>query len=204
VHYFEYKLIPLVMLQSDPILEGQAPVASDANLFDILKGNRMMTVINSELVPIMIATEGTDFNDKNNTEKAANHIANIIATKELGGFTTDTLPRALRGRKVKLTNFTTKVLGNIGVHHFLLFYSDFLILNVESTTCLIQSGTHSSGSSSSSTSRSSPTLRVPHRRLHRSKYKNVSSATNPVKKPTPQPPPPRAEAGGGAGGGDGD
>ncbi len=192
------------MLQSDPILEGQAPVASDANLFDILKGNRMMTVINSELVPIMIATEGTDFNDKNNTEKAANHIANIIATKELGGFTTDTLPRALRGRKVKLTNFTTKVLGNIGVHHFLLFYSDFLILNVESTTCLIQSGTHSSGSSSSSTSRSSPTLRVPHRRLHRSKYKNVSSATNPVKKPTPQPPPPRAEAGGGAGGGDGD
>jgi hypothetical protein len=53
------------MLQSDQILEGPAPVASDANLFDILKGNRMMT----------------------------------------------------------------KVLGNIGVHHFLLFYSDFLILN---------------------------------------------------------------------------
>jgi hypothetical protein len=88
------------MLQSDPILEGQAPVASDANLFDILKGNRMMTVINSELVPIMIATEGKDFYDKNNTEKAANHIVNIIATKELGGFTKDTLPRALCGRKV--------------------------------------------------------------------------------------------------------
>ena len=117
------------MLQSDQILEGQAPVASDANLFDILKGNRMMTVINSELVLIMIATEGTDFYDKNNTEKAANDIANIIATKELGGFTTDTLPRALHGRKVELTNFTTKVLGNIGVHHFLLFYSDFLVLN---------------------------------------------------------------------------
>ena len=90
------------MLQSDPILEGPAPVASDANLFDILKGNRMMTVMNSELVLIMIVTEGTDFYDKNtgNTEKAANHIANIIATKELGGFTTDTLPRALQGRKV--------------------------------------------------------------------------------------------------------
>jgi hypothetical protein len=101
------------MLQSDLILEGQAPVAS----------------MNSELVPIIIATVGTDFNDKNNTEKAANHIANIIATKELGGFTTDTLPRALHGRNVELTNFTTKVLGNIGVHHFLLFYSDFLILN---------------------------------------------------------------------------
>ena len=98
-------------MQSDPILEGPAPVASDANPFDILKGNRMMTVINSELVLIMIATEGTDFYDKNNTEKADNHIANIIATKELGGFTTDTLPRALRGRKVELTNFTTKVLG---------------------------------------------------------------------------------------------
>ncbi len=117
------------MLHSDLILEGQVPVASDANLFDILKGNRMMTVINSELVPIMIATEGMDFYDKKNTEKAANHIENIIATKELGGFTTDTLPRVLCGRKVELTNFTTKVLGNIGVHHFLLFYSDFLILN---------------------------------------------------------------------------
>ena len=88
------------MLQSDLILGGPAPVTSDANLFDTLKGNRMMMVINSELVPIMIATEGTDFYDKKNTEKAANHIANIIATKELGGFTTDTLPRVLRGRKV--------------------------------------------------------------------------------------------------------
>ncbi len=117
------------MLQYDPVPESPAPVASDANLFDILKGNRMMTGINSESVLIMIATEGTDFYDKNNIEKAAIHIANIIATKELGGFTTDTLPRALRGRKVELTNFTTKVLGNIGVHHFLLFPSDFLILN---------------------------------------------------------------------------
>ena len=108
------------MLQSDLILEGPAPVASDANLFDILKGNRMMTVINSELVPIMIATEGTDFYDKNNTEKAAEHIANIIASKELGGYTTDTLPTALRGRKIELTEFTSKVLENIVVYHFML------------------------------------------------------------------------------------
>ncbi len=71
----------------------------------------MMTVMNSELVPIMIATEGTDFNDKINTEKAADHIANIITTKELGGFTTDTLPWALRGRKVKLTEFHYQSLG---------------------------------------------------------------------------------------------
>ncbi len=114
------------MLQSDPVAESQAPVASDANLFDIMEGNRMMTVINSELVPIMIATERTDFYDKSNTEKAADHIANIITTRELGGFTTDTLSRALRGRKVELTNFTTKVLGNIAVHHFLLFCYEFL------------------------------------------------------------------------------
>ncbi len=124
---FEYKLISLVLLQSDPVPVSPAPVTRDANLFDILKGNRIMTAINSELVPIMIATEGTDFYDKNNTEKAAEHIANIIATKELGGYTTDSLPRALRGRKVELTNFTTKVLGNIGVYHFLLVCSDFLI-----------------------------------------------------------------------------
>ena len=78
------------MLQSDLILEGQAPVASDANLFDILKGNRMMTVINSELVLIMIACEGPDFYDKNNTETAAEHITNIIASKKLRGYTTDT------------------------------------------------------------------------------------------------------------------
>jgi hypothetical protein len=69
----------------------------------------------------MIATEGSDFYDRNHTEKAANHIANIIASKELGGFTTDTLPRALRGRKVEMTNFTTKVLANIGAYPFLHF-----------------------------------------------------------------------------------
>jgi hypothetical protein len=32
-----------------------------------------MKIINSELTPIMIATEGLDFYDKNNTEKAADH-----------------------------------------------------------------------------------------------------------------------------------
>ena len=49
------------MLQSDPVPESPAPVTREANLFDILKGNRIMTDINSELVLIMIATEGTDF-----------------------------------------------------------------------------------------------------------------------------------------------
>ncbi len=112
---FEYQLISLVLLQSDPVPVSPAPVTMDADLFDILKGNRIMTVVNSELVPIMIATEGPDFYDKNNTEKTADHIANIIATKDLGGFSTDTSPTALRGRKVELTSFTTKVLRNIGV-----------------------------------------------------------------------------------------
>ncbi len=98
---------------------------SDANPFDRLKGNSVLKIINAELVPIMIATEGNDFFDRNHTEKAADHIANIIASHELGGFTTDTLPRALRGRKVDMTNFTTKVLGllaNIGEFHFMHFW----------------------------------------------------------------------------------
>ena len=63
-----------------------------------------MKIINSELVPIMIATEGIDFYDSQNAEKAADHIVNIISAKGLGGFTTDTLPRALRGRKVERSN----------------------------------------------------------------------------------------------------
>ena len=77
-----------------------------------------MKIINADLVPIMIATEGLDFYDRNHTEKAADYIANIIATHELGGFTTDTFPRAMRGRKVDMTQFTTKVfiweLGPLG------------------------------------------------------------------------------------------
>jgi hypothetical protein len=73
------------------------------------------------LIPITIATEGTDFFEKNNTEKAADHIANIIAVRELGVFTTDLLPRALRGQKVEMIIFTTKVLANIGANHFLHF-----------------------------------------------------------------------------------
>ncbi len=67
----------------------------------------MMRIINAELVPIMIATEGNDFFDRNHTEKAADHIANIIASHERGGFTIDTLPKALRGKKAETTNFTT-------------------------------------------------------------------------------------------------
>ena len=115
------------MLQIDPVPEFPAPVPSDANLFNFLTGNQAMKVINSELVPIMIATEGADFYDKNNAEKAADHIVNIIAAKELGGFTKTTLPTALRGRKVNVTNFTSKVLSNIGANHFLHFYLEFLV-----------------------------------------------------------------------------
>jgi hypothetical protein len=77
-----------------------------------------MKVINAELVPIMIATHGQDFYDKNNVEKASDYIANIIAAKEFGGFTSDSLPRVLLGRKAEMTAFTTKVLQNIGVCTF--------------------------------------------------------------------------------------
>ena len=59
-----------MMLQSDPVPGSQPPVASDVNIFDVLTGNRIMKVINTELVQIMIATEGMDFYDKQNTEKA--------------------------------------------------------------------------------------------------------------------------------------
>ena len=99
-------------MQSDPVTIIPAPVTRDADVFEVLKGNRIMTAINSDLVPIMIAGEGPDFYDKNNTETAAEHITKIITSKELGGYTTDTLPQALRGRKVDLTNFTMKVMAN--------------------------------------------------------------------------------------------
>ncbi len=58
------------MLQSDPVPGSQPPVASDINIFDVLTGNQIMKVIKTELVQIMIATEGMDFYDKQNTEKA--------------------------------------------------------------------------------------------------------------------------------------
>ena len=106
-------------MQSDLVIINPAPVTRDTDLFQILKGKRIMTTINSELVPIMIAVEGPDFYDKNNTETAAEHITNIIASKELGGYTTDTLPTALRGRKVDLTEFTMKVMANICEYHLL-------------------------------------------------------------------------------------
>ena len=112
-------------MQSDPVTIIPAPVMRDADLFLILKGNRIMTAINSELVPIMIACEGPDFYDKSNTEKAAEHITNIIVSKELGGYTTDTLPTALRGKKAELIQFTNKVMANIGVYHLLQDSSHF-------------------------------------------------------------------------------
>ena len=99
----------------------------DADLFLILKGNRIMTAINSELVPIMIAGEGPDFYGKSNTEKAAEHITNIIVSKELGGYTTDTLPTALRGKKAELIQFTNKVMANIGGYHLLQDSSHFQV-----------------------------------------------------------------------------
>ena len=109
-------------MQSEPYPGSPVPqLPSAANPFDKLTGNNVKRIINSDLVPIMIATEGIDFFDRNHTEKAADYSANIIATHELGGFTTDTFPRALRGRKLNMTHFTTKVLANIGEFHFMHF-----------------------------------------------------------------------------------
>jgi len=119
---FECNVIPFVILQDDAVPESPVPLAvMPKDIFDLLQGNRVMKAINAELVPIMIATEGTDFYDKNNTEKAADYIANIITAKEFGGFRSDTLSRALRGKKVEMTAFSTKVLTTICAYHFLLF-----------------------------------------------------------------------------------
>jgi hypothetical protein len=77
-----------VILQDDAVPESPVPLAvMPKDIFDLLQGNQVMKAINAEFDPIMIATEGTDFYDKNNTEKAADYIANIITAKELGGFT---------------------------------------------------------------------------------------------------------------------
>jgi hypothetical protein len=60
------------MLQADPVPESPVPVTvmpSDANLFNPLKGNHVMKVINAGLVPIVIATGGTDFYDKTTQKK---------------------------------------------------------------------------------------------------------------------------------------
>jgi hypothetical protein len=83
----------LFVVQSDPYPGIPVPeLPSDANPFDRLRGNSVMKTINADLVPIMIATEGLDFYDRNHTEKAAYYIVNIITTHELGGFTTETFP----------------------------------------------------------------------------------------------------------------
>ena len=113
-----------MILQDDAVPESPVPLAvMPKDIFDLLQGNQVMKAINAEFDPIMIATEGTDFYDKNNTEKAADYMANIITAKEFRGFTSDTLPRALHGKKAEMTAFSTKVLntGTICAYHFLLF-----------------------------------------------------------------------------------
>ncbi len=50
--FFGCYVIPLVMLQADPVSESPVPVAvmpSVANLFNLLKGNHIMKVINGIL-----------------------------------------------------------------------------------------------------------------------------------------------------------
>jgi len=129
----------LFAVQSEPYPGSPVPqLPSAANPFDKLTGNNVKRIINSDLVPIMIATEGLDFYDRNHTEKAADYIANIITTLELGGFTTDTFPREIRGRKIELTQFTTNILQTIGelhVMHFLFGNDDGL-----SDNCFIPAG----------------------------------------------------------------
>ena len=53
------------MVQSDPYPGSPVPeLPSAANPFDILRENSVMKIINADLVPIMIATEGLDFYDR--------------------------------------------------------------------------------------------------------------------------------------------
>ncbi len=57
------------MLQADwPVHRTPEPRSHPSDLFEVLKGNNIMKAINADLVPIMIATEGPDFFDKNNVE----------------------------------------------------------------------------------------------------------------------------------------
>ncbi len=58
------------MLQDYAVPESPVPVAVMPNdIFNLLKGNVIMKSINAGLVPIMIATEGTDFYDKTTLKK---------------------------------------------------------------------------------------------------------------------------------------
>lgn len=102
-----------------PISPTISPPAIQGTLTQALKSNRAMRTINAELVPLMIALEGPDFYDKGVAEQAAEYISDIIMAKQLGGFTSDTWPRYIHGKKVELMEFTSKVLENIGKYPFI-------------------------------------------------------------------------------------
>ena len=60
-----------------------------------------MKILNSELVPWLIAKEGIDFADRDNIETVTEMIAKIIIDKQLNGYTAKSFPLAIDGKRLK-------------------------------------------------------------------------------------------------------
>ncbi len=80
-----------------------------------------MAILNSNLVPWMIAEFGIDYADWDHQKTATAMIAHIIMQEQLGGYTERTFPAMIDGYHVQQVAFTKMVLQQIGNYYALVF-----------------------------------------------------------------------------------
>ena len=74
-----------------------------------------MRIINSWMCPWLIAVYGKYFADTDNCSVVMEMLKNAIITNEIGGFTAETLPKFLVGKRMEMIAFTKFVLRTVGI-----------------------------------------------------------------------------------------
>ena len=88
--------------------------------FETLRTHDNMRIINSWMCPWLIAMYGKHFADIDNSDTAMEMLKEVVMKNEIGGFTAESFPEFLVGRRMEMLAFTKFVLRTVGNFIFLI------------------------------------------------------------------------------------
>ena len=90
--------------------------------FESLRTHDNMRIINSWMCPWLIAMYGKHFADIDNSDVAMEMLKEVIMKNEIGGFTEESLPEFLVGKRMEMLAFTKFVLRTVGIFIFFIIF----------------------------------------------------------------------------------